>query len=310
MAEDGVAGLDGLHVGRRTLPCPSDGFSSVRPAAPWKAIGGSPLVRFAKRGYEVDNQAVFELTFLEIHEKLTQRIRSGVTPSSAGSALLTAPSRRTARPINCGDCIPSGSISLLANSTGRPTCCWPTRRRHSTPTHASRRATNTRAPSTNTASRSSVIVTGHRLPARATSVPNWPRLLHFPRELRRPVHKPCNLPMATIGTLFKGREPFVDDLHARLRAHLTAGQSPFVNRLVVHGLGGAGQDAGHGLLRWHDLRLMQYPAGVAITWEPTLAQLTEPERRLLEALVWLSPSRSLCFWSKPRRFMEVIADPR
>ena len=43
------------------------------------------------------------------------------------------------------------------------------------------------------------------------------------------------------------------------------------------------------VLRWHDLRLMQYPASVAVTWETTFAQLTEPERRLLEVLAWLAP---------------------
>ena len=34
---------------------------------------------------------------------------------------------------------------------------------------------------------------------------------------------------------------------------------------------------------------MQYPASVAVTWEATFAQLTEPERRLLEVLAWLAP---------------------
>ena len=43
------------------------------------------------------------------------------------------------------------------------------------------------------------------------------------------------------------------------------------------------------VLRWHDLRLMQYPASVAVTWETTFAQLAEPERRLLEVLAWLAP---------------------
>jgi hypothetical protein len=43
------------------------------------------------------------------------------------------------------------------------------------------------------------------------------------------------------------------------------------------------------VLRWHDLRLMQYPASVAITWETSFAQLSPPERRLLEVLAWLAP---------------------
>ena len=43
------------------------------------------------------------------------------------------------------------------------------------------------------------------------------------------------------------------------------------------------------VLRWHDARLMGYPASVAVTWETTFAQLTEPERRLLGVLAWLAP---------------------
>src|SRR5262245_43865982 len=42
------------------------------------------------------------------------------------------------------------------------------------------------------------------------------------------------------------------------------------------------------VLRWHDLRLMQYPVSVAVTWKTTLVQLTEPERRLLEVRSWLA----------------------
>jgi tetratricopeptide (TPR) repeat protein len=43
------------------------------------------------------------------------------------------------------------------------------------------------------------------------------------------------------------------------------------------------------VLRWHDARLMGYPASVAVTWETTFAQLNEPERRLLGVLAWLAP---------------------
>ena len=42
---------------------------------------------------------------------------------------------------------------------------------------------------------------------------------------------------------------------------------------------------------WHDARLMGYPASVAVTWETTFAQLTEPERRLLGVLAWLAVER-------------------
>ena len=301
--------------------------------------------------------------------------------------------------------------------------------------------------------------------------------LHFPWEPPRPDHKPCNLPIQSIGTLFKGREAFLDDLRHRLG--VPGGRATaIVNRLAVHGLGGVGKTraaveyawrhaddytallfvsapsarrapgqpgqpgrragddrrrgprsisnwrevlhwldahpgwllivdnvdteeaareverllarlrAGHVLitsrignwsagvepleldvlapadavafllertphrrqkpddaaraaaiareldglalaleqagayidklrlsfaeylrrweakrpevLRWHDPRLMQYPASVAVTWETTFAQLDEPERRLLEVLAWLAPSRSRCFLARGR----------
>jgi len=42
------------------------------------------------------------------------------------------------------------------------------------------------------------------------------------------------------------------------------------------------------VLKWHDERVMGYPASVAATWETTFAQLGASERRLLEALSWLA----------------------
>ena len=64
------------------------------------------------------------------------------------------------------------------------------------------------------------------------------------------------------------------------------------------------------VLRWHDVRLMQYPASVAVTWETTFAQLTEPERRLLEVLAWLAPEPIplLLFDAEP--LVEAIPEPR
>ena len=41
------------------------------------------------------------------------------------------------------------------------------------------------------------------------------------REQPRPDHKPCNLPLVSIGTLFKGREAFLDDLRTRLGTRQT-----------------------------------------------------------------------------------------
>ncbi len=64
------------------------------------------------------------------------------------------------------------------------------------------------------------------------------------------------------------------------------------------------------VLRWHDLRLMQYPASVAITWETTFAQLKEPERRLLDVLAWLAPEPIPLFLLDAKPLVEAIPDPR
>ena len=65
-------------------------------------------------------------------------------------------------------------------------------------------------------------------------------LLRFPWEGPPPEHKPCNLPLASLGTLFKGREAFLDDLQQRLGVP-GARATAIVNRLAVHGLGGVGK---------------------------------------------------------------------
>ena len=64
--------------------------------------------------------------------------------------------------------------------------------------------------------------------------------LRFPWEGPPPDHKPNNVPLASIGTLFKGREAFLDDLHERLGAS-NGGNTASAGRLVVHGLGGVGK---------------------------------------------------------------------
>lgn len=43
------------------------------------------------------------------------------------------------------------------------------------------------------------------------------------------------------------------------------------------------------VLKWHDPRLMHYPASVATTWQTSFAQLQPPARALLERLAWLAP---------------------
>ena len=53
--------------------------------------------------------------------------------------------------------------------------------------------------------------------------------------------KPNNLPFASLGSLFKGREAFLDDLRARLGVPGGRGPRPSSTRLAVHGLGGVGK---------------------------------------------------------------------
>src|SRR5262249_3350817 len=52
--------------------------------------------------------------------------------------------------------------------------------------------------------------------------------------------QPCNLPLVSIGPLFKGREAFLDDLRQRLGAH-DRRATAIVGRQAIHGLGGVGK---------------------------------------------------------------------
>ena len=61
------------------------------------------------------------------------------------------------------------------------------------------------------------------------------------------------------------------------------------------------------VLRWHDERLMQYPASVAITWETTFAQLPEPEQRCSRSWPGWPPSRSRSSFRRPA---SLTGDPR
>jgi tetratricopeptide (TPR) repeat protein len=40
---------------------------------------------------------------------------------------------------------------------------------------------------------------------------------------------------------------------------------------------------------WFDPQVMQYPGSLAVTWQTSVAQLSDPARRLLERLAWLAP---------------------
>jgi tetratricopeptide (TPR) repeat protein len=64
------------------------------------------------------------------------------------------------------------------------------------------------------------------------------------------------------------------------------------------------------VLRWHDPRLMQYPASVAVTWEATFTQLTGHQRQLLEVLAWLAPEPVPLFLFDATPLADAIPDPR
>ena len=72
----------------------------------------------------------------------------------------------------------------------------------------------------------------------------------------------------------------------------------------------AGRRSGPAVLGWHDPRLMQYPASVAVTWETTFAQLGSPERRLLDVLAWLAPEPIPIALFDAAPLAEAISDPR
>jgi tetratricopeptide (TPR) repeat protein len=416
-----------------------------------------------KRGYEVDDQAVFHLTYLEIFEKLKQRIEQcDAVVCLIGFVYGSEPSDR--QPDQ-----PRRSYThweyLLARDLNKPV--YLLLAGETTPFDAGVDERESDELRQLQAQYRGEVIRGRDWAAFASKSDLGAELaeLRFPWEPPRPDHKPCNLPLASIGRLFKGREAFLGDLQQRLGVP-SAPATAIVNRMAVHGLGGVGKTraaveyawrhgedytallfvsaptvaelranlanlvgvlgttaagtsvdqqlaevlrwldvhpgwlliidnvdteeaaqavedllnqlrAGHVLitsrignwsaavepldldvlaatdaaafllertphrrqqpddeavaaaiareldglalaleqaganvdrlrlsfgeylerwkakrpevLKWHDLRLMKYPASVAVTWETTFTQLTEPERRLLEVLAWLAP---------------------
>ena len=59
-------------------------------------------------------------------------------------------------------------------------------------------------------------------------------------ELEAPARKPRNLPFATLGPLFKGRDRFLDTLHEALTAKASGNAAAVVGK-ALHGLGGVGK---------------------------------------------------------------------
>jgi len=435
-----------------------------------------------KRGYVVDDQAIFNLTYLEIAEKLEQRIADcDAVVCLIGFVYGGEPSNRPAGQ-------PRRSYTqweyFLARKLGKPVYLLLADEKTAFDPH-DREGEELRQLQ----DQYRADVTGDR---DWKSFANADQLradlaeLRFPWEGPPPDHKPCNLPLVTLGTLFKGRDEFLDDLRARLGAP-DGRAAAIIRRQALHGLGGVGKTraaveyawrnagdytallfisapspgelhanlanlvgvlgmkvdggpvdqqaqevlhwldahpgwllivdnvdtdlaareverllaklrAGHVLitsrianwsagveplelhvlppdaatafllertphrrkladdaaraaviareldglalaldqagayidklrlsfaeylarweatrpevLGWHELRLMQYPASVAITWETTFAQLTTPERRLLEVLSWLAPEPIPLFLFEAAPLAEAIADSR
>ena len=437
-----------------------------------------------KRGYEVDDQAIFELTFLEVFEKLRQRIeRCDAVVCLIGLAYGGEPTNRPPDQ-------PQRSYTqweyFLARDLNKPV--YLLRAEETTPFDVDPREPESDELRQLQLHYRAEVIRDRDWAAFASKDQLRAELaeLRFPWELPRLEHKPCNLPFKSIGTLFKGREAFLDDLQQRLGVR-DGRATAIVNRLAVHGLGGVGKTraaleygwrhaddytallfvsassvaelranlanlvgvlgttaqetsvdqqlaevlrwldvhpgwllivdnvdteeaaqaveglldqlrAGHVLitsrignwsagvepleldvlapadaaafllqrtphrrkladdatraaaiageldglalaleqagayidkqrlslaeylqrweakrpevLGWHDLRLMQYPASVAVTWETTFTQLAEPERRLLEILSWLAPEPIPLFLFDAAPLAEAIPDPR
>ena len=118
--------------------------------------------------------------------------------------------------------------------------------------------------------------------------------------VRDPDHKPNNLPFHSLGELFKGREPFLEALRARLRGphgHAAAIVAP----RVLHGLGGVGKTRTAIEYAWRfadDYRALLFVSApsasdfharlsdlVGVLEIPTAETAVEP--RLAEVLRWL-----------------------
>jgi tetratricopeptide (TPR) repeat protein len=145
---------------------------------------------------------------------------------------------------------------------------------------------------------------------RAVLKEDWPK---------KPEHKPIALPYLSLGSLFKGRDAFLTDLHKSLNR--SAGRTAIVGS-VLYGLGGIGKTRAAveyawahqenysallfviaetpealrrnlaalvGVAGWADETITKYPRAVAVTWHTSVKQVSASARSLLERLAWLAP---------------------
>jgi tetratricopeptide (TPR) repeat protein len=191
-----------------------------------------------KRGYDVDDEAIFDLTWMEITEMLERRISDcDAVVCLIGVAYGGEPSERPPDQ-------PRRSYSqleyFLAQTLNKPV--FRMLADVNTPFDAdSLEPEGAELRQIQDAYRAGVIRDRDwRAFASVDQLRAELAELRFPWEGPRPDHKPSNLPLASIGTLFKGREAFLDDLRKMLgpsgeRATIRA------NVVAVHGLGGVGK---------------------------------------------------------------------
>ncbi len=166
---------------------------------------------------------------------------SGATRSFAWLVSPTAASHQIARPINPAAPTPSGSTTSPASLISPSTFSW------------AQENTTFDEPKPNITPESGELLQlqrDHRV--ELTRDRDWrpfngaDQLRAELAELRFPwpdspvAHQPNNLPLASIGKLFKGRDSFLDELRERLGV-AGASATAIVNRLAVHGLGGVGK---------------------------------------------------------------------
>ena len=192
-----------------------------------------------KRGYDVDDQAIFNLTYLEIHEKLKQRIADcDAVVCLIGFYYGGEPSKRPPGQ-------PRRSYTqwefYLARELNKPV--YILRAHKATPFDQDSHPPESKTKQDLQLKYYNQVVRGRDWGSFHSPESLRAELaeLRFSWESSRPEHKkPCNLPLATIGTLFKGREAFLDDLRNRLGVP-DGRATAIVNRLAVHGLGGVGK---------------------------------------------------------------------
>jgi len=231
-----------------------------------------------KRGYVVDDQAIFNLTYLEIADKLEQRIAAcDAVVCLIGFVHGGEPSNRPADQ-------PRRSYTqweyFLAHKLGKPVYLLLADEK--TPFDPDSRKPESKTLLQLQRKYRAQIVRDQDWSSFATKDKLEALLAHirFPWEGPPPDHKPCNLPMVTLGTLFKGRDEFLDGLRARLGVP-NGLATAIVSRQAVYGLGGVGKTRA---------AIESMPGAMPATTPPCCS--FRPRRQVSSAPTW--PTWSAC----------------